>query len=111
MMCSALMANDLFRQVLFDGKGCVPSIPVIQAHIEQAWAKGFDCEGARQLGYSVVGSTKWIGKVTFGKLFQREFSIKQTNKQRRKPLNTFSLTNTTHTRINGVCSFVAFVWY
>lgn len=32
-----------------------------QAWIERAWKRGFDAEGASQLGWRLVGSTKWIG--------------------------------------------------
>lgn len=61
MMCSGLMSNEAYKSVLFEGRGYIPSIPVIQAFIEQAWARGFDEEGAKQLGFSLSGGKKWIG--------------------------------------------------
>jgi len=61
MMCSGLMSNEVYKAVLFEGKGHIPSIPVIQAFIEQAWARGYDEEGAKQLGFSLSGGKKWIG--------------------------------------------------
>jgi len=56
------MSSEVYRRALFEGKGYIPSIPVIQAYIEQAWARGFDEEGAKQLGFSLSGGKKWIGK-------------------------------------------------
>ncbi len=114
MMCSSLIANDMFKQALFDGRGHVPSIPIIQAYIEQAWAKGFDCEGARQLGYSVVGSTKWIGNSsndchlymqTYGTTIAKD-SFHRKRKEQQALITRFILS-----RINGVCCFVALIWY
>jgi hypothetical protein len=74
MMCSGLMSNEVYKAVLFEGKGHIPSIPVIQAFIEQAWARGYDEEGAKQLGFSLSGGKKWIGSMECAALL-RSFGI------------------------------------
>ena len=82
MLCSNLLNFDGFKDKLFDGKGIIPTIPMIQKHIETgklasflffsslllltsfcmvAWAKGFDPAGAKQLNSTLSGSRKWIG--------------------------------------------------
>ena len=43
------------------GHSQIPSLPKIQRLIEGAWQKGFDPQGAEQLGSHVVGTSKWIG--------------------------------------------------
>jgi hypothetical protein len=43
------------------GRCQIPSLLKIQRLIEAAWQKGFDREGAEQLGGSLVETSKWIG--------------------------------------------------
>jgi zinc finger-containing ubiquitin peptidase 1 len=61
MLCCAMMEISWLRSRLFEGRGEVPDIHGLQSWIEKAWSQGFDVEGAAQLGYSLLGSNKWIG--------------------------------------------------
>ena len=44
MLVSSLMKRELFKNVLFNGNGDIPSIKDIQIWIEKAWNDGFDPE-------------------------------------------------------------------
>lgn len=61
MICSSLFQVPDYRNVLFNGDGKMPTISDLQKYIEDAWAAGFDVEGAQQLGYKLQGTNKWIG--------------------------------------------------
>eukprot|EP00057_Strongylocentrotus_purpuratus_P001957 XP_003723558.1 PREDICTED: zinc finger with UFM1-specific peptidase domain protein [Strongylocentrotus purpuratus] len=61
MMLSALVEEPRFRQVVFNGRKDIPSIPRIQLLIEDAWSKGFDAQGRDQLKGKVHNTRKWIG--------------------------------------------------
>ncbi len=61
MIASSLMTRRPYRDVLFGGTGIVPQVVFIQHWIENAWALGFDQEGALQLGNSLAGKSTWIG--------------------------------------------------
>lgn len=67
MLLSALFAAEPFRSHLatrLPGDGArVPTIFELQAVLDDAWARGHDREGARQLGNSVLGTKRWIGAV------------------------------------------------
>ncbi|GAA5936927.1 uncharacterized protein JCM15063_000101 [Sporobolomyces koalae] len=39
----------------------IPTIPELQHLLEQAWAAGYDQEGARHFNYKLRGSKRWIG--------------------------------------------------
>ncbi|ORX71904.1 DUF1671-domain-containing protein [Linderina pennispora] len=39
----------------------VPTVRELQELLESAWSKGFDRDGAEQLGHRVVNTRKWIG--------------------------------------------------
>lgn len=57
MMSSHLLQrNEDFAKALFDGKGFVPTVPGVQEYLDRAWARGFDPEGAAQVG------VHWGGK-------------------------------------------------
>mmetsp|Transcript_5073 Transcript_5073/g.8161 ORF Transcript_5073/g.8161 Transcript_5073/m.8161 type:complete len:541 (+) Transcript_5073:169-1791(+) len=53
--------NYPYRDELFGRLSGVPSIRSLQEHIEAAWARGWDTEGAGQLGNKLIGTRKWIG--------------------------------------------------
>jgi hypothetical protein len=74
ILCSALMTVPAYRAVLFGGRGVVPSVRGLQGWIEAAWARGYDAQGAQQLGWKLVGSTKWIGSAECAALL-RSFGI------------------------------------
>lgn len=61
MLCSTLLQVAQFKPALFDGLGYVPVVPCIQEFLEKAWSRGFDAEGAKQLGMSVFNTNRWIG--------------------------------------------------
>ncbi|ELU00214.1 hypothetical protein CAPTEDRAFT_100653 [Capitella teleta] len=61
MLLSCLARNPMYLQVLFNGRCVIPSLLKIQRLIEAAWQKGFDREGAEQLGGCLVDTSKWIG--------------------------------------------------
>ncbi|XP_064628729.1 zinc finger-containing ubiquitin peptidase 1-like isoform X2 [Lineus longissimus] len=61
MLLSCLATNTTYKQVLFNGRPMIPSIPKIQRLIEAAWEKSFDLQGCEQLGGKVVNTNKWIG--------------------------------------------------
>ncbi|XP_041462454.1 zinc finger-containing ubiquitin peptidase 1-like [Lytechinus variegatus] len=61
MMLSALVEDPQFKQVVFNGRKDIPSIPRIQLLIEDAWSKGFDAQGRDQLNGKVHNTRKWIG--------------------------------------------------
>jgi hypothetical protein len=41
--------------------GLAPGVENLQQEIENAWADGFDVEGAEQLKHKLVKTDKWIG--------------------------------------------------
>jgi hypothetical protein len=53
MLMSFLERHDLLKQV--------PDVRSIQIMLENAWKEGFDPQGAKDFGQSVVESSKWIG--------------------------------------------------
>ncbi|XP_064612047.1 zinc finger-containing ubiquitin peptidase 1-like [Liolophura sinensis] len=61
MLLSSLATDDTYQKILFNGRPLIPSIPKIQRLIETAWQKGFDVQGAEQLGGKLVNTSKWIG--------------------------------------------------
>ncbi|CAH1799125.1 unnamed protein product [Owenia fusiformis] len=61
MLLSSLATSPTYEEVLFNGRPLIPSIPKIQRLIEAAWIKGFDVQGAGQLGNQLVNTKKWIG--------------------------------------------------
>eukprot|EP00128_Syssomonas_multiformis_P009916 Colp12_sorted_trinity150504_noHs@30718 len=61
MLASSLVRFEIYRKVLFDGNGKIPCIPRLQAHIEEAWSRGFDVAGAAQLGFKLQKTRKWVG--------------------------------------------------
>ncbi|XP_072178262.1 uncharacterized protein [Diadema setosum] len=61
MLLSAMVEDPQFRQVVFNGRKDIPSIPRIQLLIEDAWSKGFDVQGRGQLQGKVHNTRKWIG--------------------------------------------------
>lgn len=76
MLISALKCHEPYRKCLF-GTGAVqvPSIPKIQKLIEDAWQKGFDEVGRKQLNGTLCNSRKWIG-ATEATCFLASFRIK-----------------------------------
>jgi hypothetical protein len=75
MLTSYLIRFLEYKKILFGGTGYVPSIPVIQEYIEKAWSKGFDLQGASQLGNSLQNSKKMIGTTECAALL-RSFGVK-----------------------------------
>lgn len=75
MMCSFLLHFDDYKKALFGGCGYVPTVvgkeitikyelncfSVLQEWLENAWAKGFDTQGASQLGGAISFTKKLIG--------------------------------------------------
>ncbi|KIJ29290.1 hypothetical protein M422DRAFT_235323 [Sphaerobolus stellatus SS14] len=63
MACTALM-NQQFQPMYFpllDDSKKPPGVRNLQYWIEDAWADGFDREGASQLKHKLIGTKKWIG--------------------------------------------------
>ena len=65
-------ARYLYRERLFSRAGIVPSISHIQGLIERAWKKGFDKDGAEQLGGRLSGTQKWIGSTEVAVLLRAQ---------------------------------------
>lgn len=62
MLLSSLAHHTPFSERLGVSKSAgVASISRLQSLIENAWAKGFDVQGADQLGGKLVSTRKWIG--------------------------------------------------
>ena len=68
MIFSHLLSREDSLQACFPyqdrfnfGAGVVPSVYGLQSLIEDAWSRGFDEVGAKQLGHKVIGTRKWIG--------------------------------------------------
>eukprot|EP00794_Sanderia_malayensis_P000378 gene378-1011_t len=63
MILSSLVRSGLYKDTVCKGIGGteMPSIPKIQSMIEAAWSKGFDSQGAEQLGNKLYNTSKWIG--------------------------------------------------
>lgn len=63
MILSSLLRSSTYRDLVTNGIGGheLPSIPKIQSMIEDAWQKGFDAQGAEQLGNKLHNTSKWIG--------------------------------------------------
>lgn len=68
MLLSCLIKRDDYKQCLHKFwenrdvvSDAIPSIKNLQLFIQKAWAEGFDCTGAEQLGHSLLGTKKWIG--------------------------------------------------
>uniref|UniRef100_A0A8C9T956 Zinc finger-containing ubiquitin peptidase 1 n=1 Tax=Scleropages formosus TaxID=113540 RepID=A0A8C9T956_SCLFO len=60
MLLSSLQKMELYRDCLTDGT--VPSIPRVQALIEEAWREGADPQGASHFKHRLQGTRAWIGK-------------------------------------------------
>ncbi|XP_018612562.1 zinc finger-containing ubiquitin peptidase 1-like isoform X1 [Scleropages formosus] len=59
MLLSSLQKMELYRDCLTDGT--VPSIPRVQALIEEAWREGADPQGASHFKHRLQGTRAWIG--------------------------------------------------
>lgn len=66
-MCGG--AQDL-AGALFRGAGEVPAIAALQLYIEEAWVRGWDRAGAKQLGMQLRGATTWIGTTEIAALLR-----------------------------------------
>ncbi|EDV24467.1 uncharacterized protein TRIADDRAFT_56280 [Trichoplax adhaerens] len=66
MLLSCLMGCSQYKSVLFSE---IPSVTELQSYIERAWKKGFDVEGASQLGNCLHNTKKWIGATEIASLF------------------------------------------
>ncbi|GJJ11985.1 hypothetical protein Clacol_006223 [Clathrus columnatus] len=63
MACASLMTQN-FQSLYFpllDDQERPPGVRNLQYWIEDAWANGFDREGADDLKHELVGTNKWIG--------------------------------------------------
>ncbi|GAQ91644.1 HNH nuclease [Klebsormidium nitens] len=60
MYLSNLLRNEEICKH-YPGKAVVPDIACLQQWLEAAWNIGFDVEGADQLDWKIVGTSKWIG--------------------------------------------------
>ncbi|KIP09247.1 hypothetical protein PHLGIDRAFT_126409 [Phlebiopsis gigantea 11061_1 CR5-6] len=82
MSSSALMGQQsqpLYFPLLDDP--LPPGVRNLQRWIEDAWAEGYDDEGAQQLKHSLFGTTKWIGtagKYLSGTCFNFTTDIQQS---------------------------------
>ena len=61
MICMSLMTNPLYKPLLFDGTGRVPTVQGLQAYIERAWDAGFDAHGQAEFPHGLIGGEQWIG--------------------------------------------------
>ncbi len=62
MLLSSLGHHPPFAEPLGLSKAAgTPSISKLQSEIEKAWARGYDVQGADQLGGHLVNTRKWIG--------------------------------------------------
>ncbi|KAL6309032.1 peptidase family C78-domain-containing protein [Sparassis latifolia] len=62
MACTALMVQSgqpMYFPLLDDPTP--PGVRNLQSCIQDAWSKGFDAEGAKELKHQLVGTRKWIG--------------------------------------------------
>lgn len=59
MLLSSLLRLEEYKTVISDMP--VPSIPRIQALIEEAWVKGLDPQGASHFNHKLKGTRAWIG--------------------------------------------------
>ncbi|KAK9845238.1 hypothetical protein WJX81_000838 [Elliptochloris bilobata] len=75
MISSHLIKQEEFADKVFGGAGFVPDILSLQAWLECAWRRGFDPDGARQLGWHVQGSHIWIGTTEAATLL-RQFGVR-----------------------------------
>lgn len=72
MLLSCCLKNkgEITKRLEAAGIREVPTVPEIQRLIEQAWEKGFDKDGAEQLGGKLQGTQTWIGAVEVAALFR-----------------------------------------
>ncbi|CAG9865121.1 unnamed protein product [Phyllotreta striolata] len=68
MLISSLLNHTGYNEKLYaiwkeqkPPRNSVPSISRVQGLIERAWARGFDLQGAEQLGSRLANTRKWIG--------------------------------------------------
>jgi hypothetical protein len=67
--------RDARSAALFGGGGAVPDVRSLQAWVEAAWARGFDAEGAAQLGGALQGGRTWVGATECAALL-RSFGLR-----------------------------------
>ncbi|KAJ8288328.1 hypothetical protein COCON_G00009870 [Conger conger] len=67
MLLSSLHKIEVYKGCFTDGT--VPSIPRVQALIEEAWCKGVDPQGASHFDRKLQGSSAWIGATEIYSLF------------------------------------------
>lgn len=71
MICSALLRrSETAGELKAAGMTEVPSIPEIAGRIESAWKDGFDPEGAKSFGGTLVDKDVWIGATEAFVLFR-----------------------------------------
>jgi len=68
MLISSLLQVPLMRQTM--NLNTIPSLNQLQSLIERAWQRGFDPQGARQLGGRLQGTRTWIGPSEVGVFLQ-----------------------------------------
>lgn len=61
MLLSSVIRQKDMHDIRFGGRKGVPTVASLQSLIEDAWARGWDREGARQLGYRLSNSHIKIG--------------------------------------------------
>ncbi|XP_036395261.1 zinc finger-containing ubiquitin peptidase 1 [Megalops cyprinoides] len=67
MLLSSLHRMDAYKHC--NNEGRIPSIPQVQALIEQAWREGMDPQGASHFNGRLQGSRAWIGATEIYSLF------------------------------------------
>ncbi|KAG7469955.1 hypothetical protein MATL_G00134190 [Megalops atlanticus] len=67
MLLSSLHGMEAYKDCSNEGR--VPSIPQVQALIEQAWREGMDPQGASHFNSRLQGSRAWIGATEIYSLF------------------------------------------
>jgi len=70
MLLSSLLNQPDLAGALFRGAGEVPAIAALQLYIEEAWVRGWDRAGAKQLGMQLRGATTWIGTTEIAALLR-----------------------------------------
>ncbi|CEP03276.1 C2H2-type domain-containing protein [Plasmodiophora brassicae] len=61
MLLSGMFGSPSFHAYIVARLDRIPSVLRLQTLIEEAWAAGFDVDGAEQLQHRLVGTDKWIG--------------------------------------------------
>ncbi|KAG5856919.1 hypothetical protein ANANG_G00013020 [Anguilla anguilla] len=67
MLLSSLHKMEVYKGCFTDGT--VPSIPRVQALLEEAWKQGVDPQGASHFSRKLQGSSAWIGATEIYSLF------------------------------------------